>query len=149
VHFLRKKRAVPLFSVLPCVSRGGSLMCVSCMSRARVGGEKTADAGGAGCGKVVDFPWITGVRPPSQGWPKGAPRTSAKKPHAMNRLLAAALLSLAALGLATDQASAFFRCCRWHCCNKCCATFCCRPYNAFTPCCFGSLCCDGCCPFAF
>src|SRR5262249_21364963 len=23
---------------------------------------------------------------------------------------------------------------------------CCRPYNAFSPVCYGSICCDGCCP---
>ena len=60
----------------------------------------------------------------------------------MKRILTAALLSLGALGLSATQASAFF----WkHCCNKCC-TICVKPYNAFSPAAFGSICFDGCCP---
>src|SRR5712692_5771129 len=54
------------------------------------------------------------------------------------------LLSLAALGAGVQQAAAFFG--RDCCCNKYCTTICCRPYNAFTPVCFGSIVCDGCCP---
>jgi len=60
----------------------------------------------------------------------------------MNRIVTAALLSLGALGLTSGQASAFF----WkHCCNKCC-TICVKPYNAFSPVAFGSVCFDGCNP---
>jgi hypothetical protein len=61
----------------------------------------------------------------------------------MKRILAAAL-SLVLLGLSTGKAPAlgFFH----HCCCDCCATICCKQYNAFTPACFGTLCCNGCCP---
>src|SRR5207249_5397144 len=74
-------------------------------------------------------------RPPAQH----GTVTTMKRIH-----LLAGLLSFAVVGLAAQQASAWFfgHCC----CNKCCTTICCRPYNAFSPCCFGSLCCDGCCP---
>ena len=34
-------------------------------------------------------------------------------------------------------------CCRHHCFET---HICCRPYNAFTPICWGNLYCDGCCP---
>jgi hypothetical protein len=66
----------------------------------------------------------------------------------MKRLLAVGILSLAALGMATAPAPALFHCCHWGCCGKCCQTICIRPYNAFTPVCFGSLCCTGCSPLA-
>jgi hypothetical protein len=33
--------------------------------------------------------------------------------------------------------------CHHHCCDM---KICCRQYNAFTPVCFGSMFCDGCCP---
>lgn len=60
----------------------------------------------------------------------------------MKRFLLAAVLSVGALALSREPASAgYFH----HCCNKCC-TFCCRPYNAFSPICCGTLFCDGCCP---
>jgi hypothetical protein len=60
----------------------------------------------------------------------------------MKRLIAAGFLSMAVLGLATAPASALFH----HCCDKCCSYICCRQYNAFTPVCFGSISCIGCCP---
>jgi hypothetical protein len=60
----------------------------------------------------------------------------------MNKLIAATLASLAALGLATDRAAAWCH----HGCDQCCTTICLRQYNAFTPICYGSLSCDGCCP---
>jgi hypothetical protein len=64
---------------------------------------------------------------------------------AMKKILAASVLSLAILGLTTTEASAWFRCCG-HCCPHCYSySICCRPYNAFTPVCFGNLYCDGCC----
>jgi hypothetical protein len=53
----------------------------------------------------------------------------------------AVLLSVGLVALAAEQALAWKRCCR-----SCSTYICCRPYNAFTPCCFGSICCDGCCP---
>jgi hypothetical protein len=63
----------------------------------------------------------------------------------MKKLLLAGFLSFAALSLTTAPASA------WglfdHCCGgKCCSVICCRQYNAFTPTCFGSITCIGCCP---
>src|SRR5262249_60752306 len=43
-----------------------------------------------------------------------------------------------------------------HCCHHCCLhpscytfTLRCKPYNAFSPYCAGSVCCDGCCPVNF
>jgi hypothetical protein len=55
----------------------------------------------------------------------------------------AALFSVAVVGLAAEQALALF----WK--HKCCrggTYICCRPYNAFSPVCFGSIVCDGCSP---
>jgi hypothetical protein len=61
----------------------------------------------------------------------------------MRKYLFAAALSAGALCLNVGQASAgLFRCC----CYKKCCTFYCKPYNAFSPCCCGSVCFDGCCP---
>lgn len=58
----------------------------------------------------------------------------------MKRLLAAAVVSLISLALWAGQATAgIFNC--W-CCNKC-GTFCVRPYNAFSPVCYGSVTCVG------
>jgi hypothetical protein len=71
-----------------------------------------------------------------------------KKPTAMKKTLAFLVSSLAALGLATGQASAWFRDCH-SCSSKCCTTICLRQYNAFTPICYGSINCDGCCPMGF
>ena len=61
----------------------------------------------------------------------------------MKRILVG-LMTLTALGLSVTSASAFF----WKKnCHGCCEThICCRPYNAFTPICWGNLVCDGCCP---
>jgi hypothetical protein len=64
----------------------------------------------------------------------------------MKKLLFAALLSLAGVGLGTGQASAWLRC--HHCCAGT-ATICCKPYNAFSPGIFGSITADGCCPITF
>src|SRR5437899_8131338 len=60
------------------------------------------------------------------------------------KIYAIGLVSIAALGLCVSEAAAWF----WNgCCNRCCSTYiCCRPYNAFTPVCFGNVTCDGCCP---
>jgi hypothetical protein len=64
---------------------------------------------------------------------------------AMKRLLTASVLSIAALALAAGQAPAWQL---FHCCNRCCFSYCvcCRPYNAFSPVCFGNINCVGCCP---
>src|SRR5262245_5083536 len=56
----------------------------------------------------------------------------------------AGLLGVLALGFGVQQAHAWF--CKGCCCNKYSTYICCRPYNAFSPVCFGSICCDGCCP---
>jgi hypothetical protein len=54
-------------------------------------------------------------------------------------------VSLAAVATSAGPASAWFNCCG---CYKSC--FCysvnVRPYNAFSPCCFGQVYCDGCAP---
>jgi hypothetical protein len=59
------------------------------------------------------------------------------------------LLALAGLALHVTEASAFFCCKPWRChrgCHRCTTCITCRPYNAFTPICWGNLYCDGCCP---
>jgi hypothetical protein len=53
------------------------------------------------------------------------------------------LVSVAGLLLSARDADAFLF---HHCCGHCCEThICCRPYNAFTPICWGNIHCDGCC----
>jgi hypothetical protein len=64
----------------------------------------------------------------------------------MKKVLLAALLSLAGVGLGAGQAHAWLFCHK--CCNKC-GTICIRPYNAFTPSVFGSITADGCSPLNF
>jgi hypothetical protein len=71
----------------------------------------------------------------------------------MKKLLFSASLALLAWGLTATPsfAHAFglftcHRCCHGAC-KRGCMTFCCKQYNAFTPVCCGSICCDGCCPF--
>ena len=64
----------------------------------------------------------------------------------MKKLMFAALLSLAGVGLNADQAKVWLFC--HHCCRSC-ATICVKPYNAFSPSVFGSICADGCCPVQF
>jgi hypothetical protein len=61
----------------------------------------------------------------------------------MKKLYLASLLSLALLALASSQSFAWFGRC-----SQCCTCLCIRPYNAFSPCCSGSLCCDGCMPLS-
>jgi hypothetical protein len=61
----------------------------------------------------------------------------------MKKLLFAAILSLAGVGLGTGQAKAWLFC--HHCCHGS-ATICVRPYNAFTPSVFGCITADGCFP---
>ena len=65
------------------------------------------------------------------------------------------LLSVAALLFSAVDADAFSLCnpcsCHRHHCHHFCHHSCethitCRPYNAFTPICYGNLYCDGCCP---
>jgi hypothetical protein len=78
-------------------------------------------------------------------------QTSERVNTAMKKLLGLGLLSVAALGWATAPASAWWPCfpMKGCCKSKCCSTICIRQYNAFTPVCTGSLCCDGCCPINF
>ncbi|HYV39182.1 MAG TPA: hypothetical protein VE988_26075 [Gemmataceae bacterium] len=65
----------------------------------------------------------------------------------MKKLLLLGALSIAAVATTAFDANAWFlACCRNNCCNKCTTTLSCRPYNAFSPCCFGNICCDGCMP---
>jgi hypothetical protein len=68
----------------------------------------------------------------------------------MKKLFVSALLAVSACGLAAAPAFAhafgLFTC--GNCCKGCC-TFCVRQYNAFSPACCGSICCDGCPPFCY
>jgi hypothetical protein len=61
----------------------------------------------------------------------------------MKRLLISAALGVILVASTTPRASAWGL---FHCCCNCCSTICCKQYNAFTPCCFGTICCNGCCP---
>jgi len=65
----------------------------------------------------------------------------------MKKLLLAALLSLAGVGLSAGESFAW----PLHCFRRCCAgsaTICVKPYNAFSPSVFGSITADGCFPMA-
>src|SRR6266581_3639927 len=67
--------------------------------------------------------------------------------QAMRKLIWFGLLSLSALALSTQNSEAglhHWRCSR--CCHKYSTYICCTPYNAFSPVCCGSICCNGCCP---
>jgi hypothetical protein len=62
----------------------------------------------------------------------------------MKRFFAIAILGLASLGIAAQQAAA-----GWlldHCCHRCCCSLkvCAKQYNAFSPYCIDSV--SGCCP---
>jgi hypothetical protein len=62
-------------------------------------------------------------------------------------ILAIGLFSLCCVTFFAPPAQAFFgifSC--WHPCNRYVTQITCRPYNAFTPICWGNLVCDGCCP---
>ncbi len=63
---------------------------------------------------------------------------------AMKKLLTASVLSIATLALVAGQAPAWSLLHHCHCCYQYC--ICCRPYNAFSPVCFGNVNCIGCCP---
>ncbi len=70
----------------------------------------------------------------------------------MKKLTLAAILSLAVAAVWTTPSPAWtfglivhHGCCGCGC-HGCGFNICCRPYNAFTPVCCGTLCCDGCCP---
>ncbi len=59
------------------------------------------------------------------------------------KILALGVLSFVGVVLSAAEASAFF----WNRhINRYSTFIACRPYNAFTPICYGSLVCDGCCP---
>src|SRR5436190_227234 len=64
------------------------------------------------------------------------------------KLFTLAALSLAGLGLSARPASAWWWQLHQHGINRYSTVIVCRPYNAFTPCCAGSMVCDGCCPFS-
>lgn len=74
----------------------------------------------------------------------------------MKKALLSSFLGLASLALwaAPSVAGTFglIPCHCWPCggcgccCGKCCSTICVRPYNAFSPCCSGTIFCDGCMP---
>ena len=67
----------------------------------------------------------------------------------MKKLFALGFLSLAAIGLASGPAAAWWPCFPCSCKSCCTTTICLKQYNAFTPVCWGSLTCDGCCPMNF
>ncbi len=60
------------------------------------------------------------------------------------RSLIVSLLTVAVLGLSAHNVCAFFF--LKHKLHKYSTYICCKPYNAFTPVCFGSVTCTGCCP---
>lgn len=67
------------------------------------------------------------------------------------KLLAVGLLSLCCLAMFAGTSQAFFGLFHhwhspWHHHNRYVTHITCRPYNAFTPICWGNLNCDGCCP---
>jgi hypothetical protein len=62
------------------------------------------------------------------------------------KLWFAGILGCTLFGVAAQQSWAFFGCHSCCGCNKYSTYICCRPYNAFTPVCFGAICCQGCCP---
>jgi hypothetical protein len=66
------------------------------------------------------------------------------------KILAVGLFSLCCLALFTSSSQAFFGLFSpyspWHPHNRYLTQITCRPYNAFTPICWGNLVCDGCCP---
>lgn len=63
------------------------------------------------------------------------------------KLLRLAFLSLVGLALSASASQAGFF--RNLCCNRCATHIVVRPYNAFTPFCYGNMVCDGCCPTPF
>jgi len=61
-----------------------------------------------------------------------------------SKLLLFGLAGLFGVLAFVEDASAFFL--RRRCCDKYQSVIICRPYNAFTPICFGNMTCNGCCP---
>jgi hypothetical protein len=85
----------------------------------------------------------TATRKVSPGCPSNLnPVTTMKR-----RILALAVLSVLGWALSAGNASAFFL--FPHCFHRNYSVIVCRPYNAFTPMCYGSVVCDGCCPSPF
>src|SRR5580658_10342963 len=63
------------------------------------------------------------------------------------KILALSVFSLCCVGLVTTPAQAWFGLFSpWNGHNRYVTHITCRPYNAFTPICWGNLYCDGCCP---
>src|SRR5437660_875112 len=115
---------------------------MKCARRARRGtlrfreNRGIAAAGRRGGGYSSHGSW--GVQQPSGGWPRRFALTTRKGNQAMQRLLAAAIFSFAAVALNAAPASAWFL---HHPCKQCdkCGTFYVRPYNAFSPVAFGNI----------
>src|SRR5471032_856016 len=62
-------------------------------------------------------------------------------------ILAVSVFSLCCLALFSAESQAFFGLFSpWNHHNRYTTQITCRPYNAFTPICWGNLVCDGCCP---
>jgi hypothetical protein len=134
------------FAAKVCASVKPHLICLFCIDGAGHKSAKRLPRRGRAAPWVVSYPWNMGVRLPSGRWGKTfAPEhhgtvTAMKRKHWL-----VGLVSIAALGVAAVPCAACF----WkHCCgcNKYSTYICVRPYNAFSPVCFGSICCDGCCP---
>jgi hypothetical protein len=64
-----------------------------------------------------------------------------------SKLLLLPLLSLAGLAAAAAPAQAWHLFGHGHGIHRHSTVIVCRPYNAFTPVCYGNMVCDGCCPF--
>jgi hypothetical protein len=63
--------------------------------------------------------------------------------HMKRKILAIGLFSLCSLAFLTGESQAWLLNCFHH---RYVTQITCRPYNAFTPICWGNLVCDGCCP---
>lgn len=129
-------------------SRKLGLFCLSCAGLPQNKNRKSGLTAVIPKDRVVDLTWTMGVRQPSGRW---------MRPFALNlqrtvipmkmKKIVIGLLGLAVVAAGVPQVQAW--CCWRRCCCKYSTYICCKPYNAFTPCCYGSICCNGCCPMQF
>ncbi len=86
--------------------------------------------------------------------PGAAPAPNERCGLMKRKILALGLFSLCTLAFFTGESQAWFNgpfspynpCSFWNRHNRYVTQITCRPYNAFTPICWGNLVCDGCCP---
>jgi hypothetical protein len=90
---------------------------------------------------------------PSRRWSRRVVRTERRWGFMKRKILALGLFSLCAVAFFTGESQAWFGPLNpyspwsfWNCHNRYVTQITCRPYNAFTPICWGNLVCDGCCP---